>query len=177
MVPAPVRGPETAETGARVSLTYKDVTEILRIIDESDVEELILEVGDSKIVVRRHAAGGSRHTATVSAPPPTPDTPPPAAPAGPAAESPSEQPETAPADGAQVRAPMVGTFYRRPAPQEPPYVEIGDTVRQGDPICIIEVMKLFTTIEAPVSGKIVAIAAENEDLVQLDQLLFVIAPG
>jgi biotin carboxyl carrier protein len=72
---------------------------------------------------------------------------------------------------------MVGTFYRRPAPQEPAYVEMGDTVRQGDPICIIEVMKLFTTIEAPVAGRIVEIGAENEDLVQLDQVLFVIDPG
>ncbi len=72
---------------------------------------------------------------------------------------------------------MVGTFYRRPAPQEPPYAEIGDTVQQGDPICLIEVMKLFTTLEAPVSGRIVQIAAENEDLVELDQLLFVIEPA
>jgi len=157
-----------------VSLTYKDVTEILRIIDESDVEELILEVGDSKIVVRRHAADGSRQTATISAPapsapPPTEEPAPPAAPAEPRSK--------APAEGTQVRAPMVGTFYRRPAPQEPPYVEVGDTVQQGDPICIIEVMKLFTTMEAPVSGKIVEIAAENEDLVALDQLLFVIEPA
>lgn len=158
-----------------MSLTYKDVTEILRIIDESDVEELILEVGDSKIVVRRHAADGSRETAKVSAPapiapaPPEEPAPPPAAPAKPRSK--------APAEGTQVRAPMVGTFYRRPAPQEPPYVEIGDTVQQGDPICIIEVMKLFTTMEAPVSGKIVEIAAENEDLVALDQLLFVIEPA
>lgn len=172
MLIATARGPDKAARGTRVSLTYKDVTEILRIIDESDVEELILEVGDSKIVVRRHAAERTRQTATISAP--TPSVPPPEEPAPAAPVKPRSK---APAKGTQVRAPMVGTFYRRPAPQEPPYVEVGDTVQQGDPICILEIMKLFTTIEAPVSGRIVEIAAENEDLVALDQLLFVVEPA
>jgi len=161
----------------QVSLTYKDVAEILRIIDESDVEELILEVGDSKIVVRRHAAGGTGQTTAISAPAPIAETPPlPKETALPAAPS-AEQSGTPTAKGTQLRAPMVGTFYRRPAPQEPSYVEVGDMVQQGDPICLIEVMKLFTTLEAPVSGRIVQIAAENEDLVELDQLLFVIEPA
>ena len=105
------------------------------------------------------------------------DAPPPPEESAPPAATPAKQSEAPPAKGTQVRAPMVGTFYRRPAPQEPPYAEIGDTVQQGDPICLIEVMKLFTTLEAPVSGRIVQIAAENEDLVELDQLLFVIEPA
>lgn len=167
-----------------MSLTYKDVTEILRIIDASDVEELVLEVGDSKIVVRRRGAAGE--AAAVQTPgadasradaPPV-ETPPPQPAAEPTLE-PMAEPAPAPvqhAEGAEVRAPMVGTFYRRPAPQDPPFVEVGDTVAANDPICVIEVMKLFTTIEAPVAGRIVEIAAENEDLVALDQLLFVIEP-
>lgn len=160
-----------------MSLTYKDVTEILRIIDESDVEELILEVGDSKIEIRRHGTAGTRQTAAIPAPQPTAEVPPSPQPKDPSPAPPAAKPSAkATAAGTQVRAPMVGTFYRRPAPQKPAYVEIGDAVQQGDPICIIEVMKLFTTIEAPVTGRVVEIGAENEDLVQLDQLLFVIEP-
>ncbi|MGD9828663.1 MAG: acetyl-CoA carboxylase biotin carboxyl carrier protein, partial [Hyphomicrobiaceae bacterium] len=105
-----------------------------------------------------------------------------AAPAAPAA--PAQQPAAGPApaatapvaDGTQVRAPMVGSFYRRPSPQEKPFVEVGSKVKKGDPLCLIEVMKLYTTIEAPVSGTVVAITAEDGKLVEFDQLLFVVKP-
>jgi len=161
-----------------VSLTYKDVAEILRIVDESDVEELVLELADSKLVIRRNAASSSGVTAERPAAKPAPATAPAPEPA------PAPVPKAAPAPaakpvavaGTEIRAPMVGTFYRRPGPQDPPFVELGDHVAAGDPLCLIEVMKLFTTLEAPVSGKIVQIAAENEGLVQLDELLFVIEP-
>lgn len=166
-----------------MSLTYKDVAEILRIVDESDVEELVLELADSKLVIRRHAATGGMAverpvTAPAVAPPPEPaaKAAPQPAPAPKPEPAPAPAPAPVPEGGTQVRAPMVGTFYRKPGPQDPPFVETGDHVEAGDPLCLIEVMKLFTTIEAPASGKVVHIAAENEALVQLDELLFVIEP-
>lgn len=71
---------------------------------------------------------------------------------------------------------MVGTFYRSPSPDAPPFVEVGTEVEKGDPICIIEVMKLFTTIHAEWSGTVEEIGAENGTLVEYGQMLFVIAP-
>ena len=75
-----------------------------------------------------------------------------------------------------VRSPMVGTTYRRPAPDEPPFVEVGTRVEKGTPLCLIEVMKLYTTIEAPGAGVIVAIYADDATLVEFDQILFSISP-
>ena len=155
-----------------MSLSFKDVSEILKIIDESDIAELVLEVGDTKIVVRRNAAGTatleSPATAELHAPEPKPAP----EPAPPAVTADDIVPEGMTA----IRAPMVGTFYRKPGPQDPSYVEVGDRVETGDPLCLIEVMKLFTTIESPVAGRIAEIRAENENLVQIEQLLFVIEP-
>ena len=73
-------------------------------------------------------------------------------------------------------APMVGTFYRAPSPDAPPFVEVGSVVRQGQPLCLIEVMKLFTTINSDVAGRVVQIGAENGELVEYGRTLFVIEP-
>jgi acetyl-CoA carboxylase biotin carboxyl carrier protein len=75
-----------------------------------------------------------------------------------------------------VTAPMVGTFYRQPSPDAPPFVEIDSVVRKGQPLCLIEVMKLFTTIHAEQDGRIVQIGANNGELVEYGQTLFVIEP-
>lgn len=76
----------------------------------------------------------------------------------------------------EVVAPMVGTFYRAASPDAPPFVEIGSTVRKGEPLCLIEVMKLFTTIKGEHDGRIVQIGAENAELVEYGRTLFVIEP-
>ena len=164
-----------------VSLSYEVIAEILKIIDSSSCEELIVETGDMKLVVRRNGAGGTdaRHAAApvaVQRQPAPAAAPPPAAPATP-------QPAAAPARAAaaaphqiEVVAPMVGTFYRAPAPDVPPFVEIGGVVRKGQPLCLIEVMKLFTTIAAEHDGRIVQIGAENAELVEYGRTLFVIEP-
>ena len=77
----------------------------------------------------------------------------------------------------EVVAPMVGTFYRAPSPDAPPFVEIGSAVVKGQPLCLIEVMKLFTTIAAEHDGRIVQIGAENAELVEYGRTLFVIEPA
>jgi acetyl-CoA carboxylase biotin carboxyl carrier protein len=166
-----------------MALTFKDVAEILKIIDASDCEELVLELEGTRLVVRRGGSGAA--TAAVASNPGAAQTanPSPADPvavSAPAAATPAA--EAAPAEVAQVggthvRAPMVGTFYRRPSPGEPPFVEPGARVKTGDPLCLIEVMKLYTTIEAPADGVVETICVEDATLVEFDQLLFVIAPG
>ncbi len=155
-----------------MSLTYKDISEILKIIDSSDCEELVLEVGDTKLVVQRNAGGARAPRTEIASPPGT--EPAPIAPLPAPADTPSI---SASARGAEIRAPMVGTFYRKPSPAEPAFVEEGQAVKRGDPLCLIEVMKLYTTIEAPMDGIVAAIGAEDAALVAHNQVLFVIEPA
>jgi acetyl-CoA carboxylase biotin carboxyl carrier protein len=160
----------------RVALTYDEITEILKVIDTSSCDELIVETGDMKLVVRRNSAGrttASPHdgdlrpmAAPVAAPPVVP-----------AALSTAAKSITAAVHQIEVVAPMVGTFYRAPSPDVPPFVEIGSAVKKGQPLCLIEVMKLFTTIAAEHDGRIVQIGAENAELVEYGRTLFVIEPS
>jgi len=157
---------------------FKEIGEILSLIDSSSCEEVVLETQDIKLVVHRRGAG---HAASESATPSAPTAP--SAPAAPVSSSPAPAPTApdAPQDqddgAATVRAPVVGTFYRAPSPDAPPFVEVGSTVSQGDPLCVIEVMKLFTTIHADTDGVIESIGAENAQLVEYGQVLFSIKPG
>ena len=101
----------------------------------------------------------------------------PAASAAPAAAAAPET-ETAPADdlpdGTQVKSPLVGTFYSSPSPDEPPFVLVGQEVREGDTLCIIEAMKVMNEIKAPCSGKVVRIMAQPGDMVEYNQVLCII---
>lgn len=176
------------EEHRNMSLTYEDVDEILRLLDGAKAD-LTLESGDFLLEVRRggtgnappvHPAGRPRAGEATPAPrsPATPSSAPGAHPARAEAEA-SASPEPAPADdsGANVMgAPMTGTFYRSPSPQDPPFVEEGQEVEAGATIGLIEVMKLFTTIEAPHPGRVVRILAGNAETVQADQPLFEIVP-
>jgi acetyl-CoA carboxylase biotin carboxyl carrier protein len=113
--------------------------------------------------------------------------PAPAAPAAPAAAepSPSAKPAEAPAKAPpapaatglkEIKSPMVGTFYRSSNPEKPPFVEVGQKVKKGDVVCIIEAMKLFNEIESEVSGTIVKVAVDNAQPVEYDQALFLVEP-
>jgi acetyl-CoA carboxylase biotin carboxyl carrier protein len=157
-----------------VSLRYEEIAEIMKIIDNSSCDELIVETGDLKLVVRRNGAPGNApvlERAAVSAPSKQAATPKSAAPAQ------SVQPAKAESSGKlEVAAPMVGTFYRAPSPDAPVFVEVGSVVRVGQPLCVIEVMKLFTTINSEFEGRIVQIGAENGELVEYGRTLFVIEP-
>ena len=82
--------------------------------------------------------------------------------------------ETPPPPGHQVKSPMVGTFYRSPSPDSPAFIEVGSNVKQGDPICIIEAMKMMNQIEADSSGQVIAILVDDGDPVEFDQTLVVI---
>ena len=159
-----------------MSLSYEDVAEILKIIDSSSCDEFIVETGDIKLVVRRNAAPG--HVAPVAER--AGSAPASAAPPRPRADAAAAQPATtrqaAAAGQIEVTAPMVGTFYRAPSPDAPPFVEIGTLVEPGQPLCIIEVMKLFTTINSECAGRVVQIGAQTGDLVEYGRTLFIIEP-
>lgn len=166
-----------------MTLRYDEVADIIKIIDASSCDELVLETGDLKLVVRRRGAGGA------AAPTQGPSGPGPSAPVAAASSSagstaehraPGRAKSAADAAGAAlppgfvVRAPMVGTFYRASSPEASPFVEIGSAVEKGEPLCVIEVMKLFTTVYAERSGRVVHIGAENAEAVEYGRILFVI---
>jgi acetyl-CoA carboxylase biotin carboxyl carrier protein len=162
---------------AVMGLRYDEISDILKLIDGSSCDEFILETEDIKLVVRRHGANGAAAPAelTRSAPraaaaPALAASPPQGAPAT------AKVAETAHGSAHIVTAPMVGTFFRSPSPGAPPFVEVGSKVKVGDPICIIEVMKLFTTINSEWSGTVIEIGAQNGHLVEYGQMLFVISP-
>ncbi|WP_334109787.1 acetyl-CoA carboxylase biotin carboxyl carrier protein [Thermodesulfitimonas autotrophica] len=141
-------------------MKLEEIRELLKLLKESDVTEFSLESAGMKLTIRKGSHPGSAGEA-----PARPAAPPPVAAAPPAA--PQEELYT-------VKAPMVGTFYRAPAPDAPPYVQVGDRVEKGQVLCIIEAMKLMNEIEAEVAGEIVDILVENAQPVEYGQPLFLI---
>lgn len=158
-----------------MSLRFDDIAEILKIIDSSSCEEVVVETGDVRLVVRRNGAAGQ--PAVLLNDRPISNAPAPA-PAQGSTTTAATPPQIATAAGQiEVAAPMVGTFYRAPSPDAPAFVEIGTMVKAGQPLCLIEVMKLFTTINSEVTGRIAQIGADNGELVEYGRTLFVIEPG
>ncbi len=152
----------------RADISYEEVAQILKVIESSSLDELHLEIGGMVLDVRRNGAG-SRPIETRPAPPIAPA--PIAAPVAPRAAEPA-----APlgSDRFRVTAPMLGTFYRAPAPGAPPFVEIGSVVRKGDTLCIIEVMKLINTIAAARDGRVVELPVANAEIVEYGQDVMVL---
>ena len=167
-----------------MTLSYEDVREILRIVEQPTTKELHLEVNDFKLILRKRnlesstAATGFVRPAT-DAPAPAADqfTPAPDLPRS-DLPSPTKAEVSAPPSptSVAVKAPTMGTFYRAPAPDEAPFVEEGDTVTPKDTVCIIDVMKVMTNLKAPCSGRVVKICTENGGSVVLDQPLIWVEP-
>lgn len=139
-----------------MSLTDEDVSEILRIIDGADLDELTIETPSFSLHVSRGAAP------LASGPPPPPP-------------QPAQTPPTA-TGTLEIDAPMLGTFYRTESPSHPPFVELGDRVEPDTVVCLIEVMKLMNHIQAGVAGTIVELLARSGELVEFGQPLFRVAP-
>lgn len=145
------------------------IKKLIEIVKNEDISGLAIEEGGTKIEVRRGKGG----TAPVSAPPASPTPTQPATPSQPASLTPT--PTQIEEDGLiAITSPMVGTFYRSPSPDSPPFVENGDEVNPGKVVCIVEAMKLFNEIESEVSGKIVKILAENAKPVEYGQKLMLV---
>jgi acetyl-CoA carboxylase biotin carboxyl carrier protein len=179
------------QTQVTYDLTYKDVVDILKIIDESPCQELHLELEGLKLdLIKGEPPPGGIKEESPAAPPP-PSQPTAAAPAAEKAKSPGPNPGPAPAappkeaaptpvpisSGIQVKSPLAGTFYRAPAPGARPFVEVGGTVKAGDQVAIVEVMKLMNSVKAPVKGVVREICVANETPVKMGQVLMVIEPA
>jgi acetyl-CoA carboxylase biotin carboxyl carrier protein len=164
-----------------MDLTEDEVLEILKLIEQSEFDYFQLEQGELKLTVARNGyvpAGDAPATVTAPAARPAaafpatePVAPPPAAPGAAAA------PESAADEGlVPVAAPMVGTFYAAPSPEDPPYVTVGARVEAGATLGLIEVMKVFTSIKAEASGVVEQILINNAQFVEYGQTLFRIRP-
>ena len=153
-----------------MGLTDDDVREILRIVDESDVDELRIETDRFSLHVLKNGASSSSSAAAPAAPAAQ------AVPAAPAAPPARAAPAPAPAiepdeDTVVVPSPMLGTFYRAEAPGAAPFVEVGSTVGPDSTVCIIEVMKMMNSVVAGISGTVVEVCAENGELVEYGEPL------
>ncbi len=153
-----------------MSLTAKDVAEILRLLEESRFDELTLEMNGVKVQLRRGQKGeaGPAPGVRVAKPAATGDEP--------TVRMPLNKALGAPADGVAVPAPLLGVFYRAPKPGEPPFVEVGSRVAPDTIIGIIEVMKLMNTVRAGVSGEVLRIDAPNGELVEYGQTVLFVRP-
>jgi acetyl-CoA carboxylase biotin carboxyl carrier protein len=137
--------------------------EIVELAVAHDLAELEVEAGGMRVrVVRRHAEAAPRHS---PAAPPTALTQP----------APAVAAEAA-AGTVTIEAPMVGTFYRSPSPEAPPFVSEGDTIKEGQTLCVIEAMKLMNEIDAKLGGRIVKVLVDNAQPVQFGQPLFLLEP-
>jgi len=157
-----------------MQLDHDQLRSLLTLLGESDIQELCLEGDDFRLEVRRNlpaAAPVAMVQAPVLASPPQ---------APVAAPSPSVPPPAPPAvrsDLQAITAPMVGTFYRSPAPGEPAFVEIGSRISAGQPVCILEAMKLMNELESEISGEVVEILLESGTPVEFGQVLMRIKPA
>ena len=163
-----------------MNLDHEELHRLLAALAESDIQEFRLEGEDFYLEVKRNFGTSSDSIAPqkkftseeIDPPPPqrkieaspAPSTPPPSVPGS-------------RSDLVEVTAPMVGTFYRAPGPEEPPFVEIGSRISVGQAVCILEAMKLMNELESEVSGEVVEILVENGTPVEFGQVLMRLKPG
>jgi acetyl-CoA carboxylase biotin carboxyl carrier protein len=162
-----------------MQLDHDQLRQLLALLGESDIQELRLEGDDFRLEVRRNLPSAAPVTLLQAAPPAV--APPPVAPAATAGAPPAPSPPPPPAasvrsDLQAVTAPMVGTFYRASAPGESPFVEVGTRITAGQPVCILEAMKLMNELESEFSGEVVEILVENGTPVEFGQVLMRIKP-
>ena len=176
-------------------MEFKQIQELIKLINKSNLTEFKMKDGEFQLSIRTKKYGKQRPPVVqqptqqivpvqTSIPAVQMQAPPPASvPAK--AEAPEKTTTGAEANGSapdesnliEVRSPIVGTFYRSPSPDKPPYVKVGDHINVGDVLCIVEAMKLFNEIESEVSGRIVDIIAEDASPVEYDQVLYKVDPN
>lgn len=155
-------------------MNIKEIKEILNLMRDHDLCEIELEKEGMKLKLRKNVAGQVIVERALSQPVQMAAAP---QAAGAQASAPAAAESAAagvPAGCAEIKSPMVGTFYSSPAPDQPPYVEAGQVVKEGDVLCIIEAMKLMNEIKAEFSGIVEKTIAQNGDPVEFDQPLFLI---
>lgn len=159
-------------------MDIKEIQNLIKFVAKSGVSEVKIEDDDFKITIKNKpeyvtAMPTEVQAVAVQAAAPAAI---PAQPAAAPAATPEKTNEVDESKYVTIKAPIIGTFYRRPAPDKAPFVEVGDTIKEGDVVCIIEAMKLFNEIESEVSGKIVKILVDDATPVEFDQPLFLVEP-
>ena len=157
-----------------MQLDHEQLHRLLEALGDSDIQEFRLEGDDFRLEVRRNLPGQT----VVAAAPAAPVVAAAAAPAAPAEPtSPPPAAASTRSDLLDITAPMVGTFYRAPAPGEPAFIEVGNRVDVGQTVCILEAMKLMNELEAEVSGEVVEILVDNGTPVEFGQVLMRVKPA
>lgn len=159
-------------------MDIKEIQNLIKFVAKSGASEVKLETGDVKITIRTGSHDKDEVT-YVQQIPMNQQAPPPPVQAAPQAQAPQEPVEKPSEDSKYVtiKSPIIGTFYRKPSPDKPVFVEVGTNIAEGDVLCVIEAMKLFNEIESEVSGKIVKILVDDSSPVEFDQPLFLVDPS
>lgn len=173
-------------------MNFKEIQELLKLINKLELTEFKMKDGEFELSVRtKNYEKGSKQQPTLVSPPqqqviPMPSVQQPFVPPATPPATPAPEPakaENKPAPGPpkednknylEIKSPIVGTFYRSSSPDKPPYIKVGDSVEQGQVVCIVEAMKLFNEIESEISGKIVKVMVEDAQPVEYDQVLFLV---
>ncbi len=159
-------------------MDIKQIQELIKFVHKSGVNEVSIEEKDFKITIKTNQAPTVVNAtipaaAPVAAPAPQVSAPAPAA-------APAATPAAPAADDSKlitIKSPMIGTFYRSSSPDKPVFVNVGDEIKPGQVLCIVEAMKLFNEIEAEVSGRIVKVLIDNASPIEYDQPLFLVEPA
>jgi acetyl-CoA carboxylase biotin carboxyl carrier protein len=159
-------------------MEYKQIQELIKTINKSNISELCIEQGDFKIVIKQEHTNTANYMAMPQMQAPLPQPMQPVAPAMQPAANAGEKPAAPAAEShaVTIKSPMIGTFYRSQSPDKPVFVNVGDEIKKGQVICIIEAMKLFNEIESEVSGRIIKAIADDSSPVEYDQPLFLVEP-
>jgi acetyl-CoA carboxylase biotin carboxyl carrier protein len=165
-------------------MKLNEIQDLIKFVAKSGVSEVELETKDVKIVIKTPAGKKEQVFVQTAAPmvsQPVQNAAPVMQHSAPATET--KAPETKTSGGADeskyitIKSPMIGTFYRSSSPDKPPFVNVGDEISAGKPVCIIEAMKLFNEIESDIKGKIVKVLANDATPVEYDQPLFLVDPS
>ncbi|HTO16093.1 MAG TPA: acetyl-CoA carboxylase biotin carboxyl carrier protein [Edaphocola sp.] len=152
-------------------MEFKQIQELIKAVNKSTVSELTIKDGEFEITIKQATSEGIAMPMTQFVPgashPPVGPAPVDAPPAAPSNDGLAENQKL-------IKAPMIGTFYRSSSPDKAPFINIGDDVKAGDVVCILEAMKLFNEIESEISGKIVKVLVDDGTPVEYDQPLFII---
>jgi len=167
-------------------MDIKEIQELIKFVAKSGATEVNLEIDNVKISIKSPAKKGAVPETTIIQQIPVaqgaPAVMPVAAAPAPAVEAPAAKAPAADKISEEdkyitVKSPMIGTFYRKPSPDKDTFVNIGDTIKPGDVLCVVEAMKLFNEIESEVSGKIVKVLVDDSTPVEYDQPLFLVDPS
>jgi acetyl-CoA carboxylase biotin carboxyl carrier protein len=165
----------------KADMKTTEIRDLIDFISKTGLNEVNIETSELKLHVKRDPDQKVFKSSSVMAAPPAAQVAVPAAiqataPAVPAQAPKAAEPLTSGKKTLEIKSPMIGTFYRTPTPDSPPFISVGDKVSKGQTVCIIEAMKLFNEIESEVSGTVVKVMVENSSPVEYDQVLFVVEP-